>query len=65
MGVVYVLTRGGPFNKTHVLASWAFQVGIVSGNLGQGAAISLFLFPILLIVAILILRVARRAEVGV
>ncbi len=64
MSVVYVLTRGGPFNTTHVLASWAFQIGIVSGNLGQGAAISLFLFPMLLIVAIFMLKLARRTEVG-
>lgn len=63
MVVVYVLTRGGPYDTTQVLASLAYFKGIFGGNLSVGAAISLFLFPILLVVAILILRVARRAEV--
>lgn len=63
MVVVYVLTRGGPFDTTHVLASMAYFKGIVGGNLSVGAAISLFLFPILLAGAVLILRMARRTEV--
>lgn len=63
--VVYLLTRGGPYNTTHVLASLAFQRGILSANLGEGAAIALFLFPVLLVAAVLMLRLARRAEVGV
>lgn len=66
MGVVYVLTRGGPpVNATHVLSSWAFQIGIVSQNLGQGAAISLFLFPVLLIVSTFMLKLARQTDLGV
>ena len=52
MVVVYVLTRGGPFDTTHVLASMAYFKGIFGGNLSVGAAISLFLFPILLAGAI-------------
>ncbi len=64
LGVVYLLTRGGPYNSTHVLASLAFQRGILGSNLGQGAAVALFLLPVLVIVAILMLRTARRAEVG-
>ncbi|RMF92732.1 MAG: sugar ABC transporter permease [Nitrospinota bacterium] len=63
MTVIYVLTRGGPYDSTQVLASLAFLKGIVGGNLSVGAAISLFLFPLLLAAAILILRFARRAEV--
>jgi len=63
MTVVYVLTRGGPFDMTQVLASLAFFKGIHGGNLSVGAAISLFLFPLLLIAAVVILRLARRAEV--
>lgn len=65
LSLVYILTAGGPFNSTHVLASWAFQVGIIAGDLGQGAAIALFLLPVLLIVTIGMLRTASRAEVGV
>jgi multiple sugar transport system permease protein len=64
MAVVYVLTRGGPTNETQVLASWAFFRGIEGGDIGQGAAIALFLFPLLLAAAIAILRAVRRAEVS-
>jgi multiple sugar transport system permease protein len=63
MAVVDVLTNGGPNNATQVLTSWAFFHGIDGGDLGQGAAIALFLFPILLAAAILILRAVRRMEV--
>lgn len=65
MGVVYILTSGGPFNSTHVLSSWAFQVGIIAGDLAQGAAVALFLLPVLLVGAIMMLRIASRAESGV
>ncbi|MCL6551663.1 MAG: sugar ABC transporter permease [Firmicutes bacterium] len=64
LGVVYLLTRGGPYNSTHVLASLAFQRGILGANLGQGAAVALFLLPVLAVVAAGMLRTARRAEVG-
>jgi multiple sugar transport system permease protein len=63
MTVVYVLTSGGPFNSTHVLTTWAYQTGIVSSNLGQGAAISLYLLPVLVVVTVLMLWFARRVEV--
>ena len=63
MIVIYVLTRGGPYDMTQVLASWAFFTGIDGGDLAEGAAIALFLFPVLAASAILLLRVARRAEV--
>ncbi|MGD9527926.1 MAG: carbohydrate ABC transporter permease, partial [Pseudonocardia sp.] len=56
MAVVYVLTRGGPTNETQVLASWAFYRGIEGSDIAQGAAIALFLFPLLLAAAIAILR---------
>lgn len=64
MTVVYVLTRGGPTNETQVLASWAFFRGIEGSDVGQGAAIALFLFPLLLAAAIAILRAVRRMEVS-
>ena len=63
MTVVYVLTRGGPTNSTQVLASWAFIRGIEGGDIAQGAAVALFLFPLLLAAAIAILRAVRRMEV--
>jgi len=63
MIVVYVLTRGGPFDSTQVLASLAFFKGIDGGDLSGGAAVALFLLPVLAICAVLLLRLARRAEV--
>ena len=63
MTVVYILTHGGPFNSTHMLTTWAFDTGINSAALGQGAAISLYLLPALALVAILMLSFARRVEV--
>lgn len=61
--VVYLLTRGGPVYYTQVLPTWAFFKGIEGGALAEGAAIALFLFPVLLAVAILVLRASRRMEV--
>jgi multiple sugar transport system permease protein len=58
--IVQVLTRGGPVNSTHLFATLAYQQGLVGGNLGQGAAISLFLFPLLAAVVFIQLRYIRR-----
>jgi multiple sugar transport system permease protein len=63
MSVVYLLTRGGPYNSTHVLASLAFQDGVLGADVGRGAAIAIFLLPMLVVMAVLMLRVSRRAEV--
>jgi multiple sugar transport system permease protein len=62
MTVVFILTRGGPANATQILPSYAFFKGIEGGDLAQGAAIALFLFPLLLAAAIAILRSVRRME---
>jgi len=64
MTVVYILTRGGPYDTTQVLPSLAFFTGVLGGDLASGAAISLFLVPVLVIVAVLMLRMAHRAEVS-
>ncbi len=58
--IVYVLTRGGPVNTTHLFATLAYQIGLNGGNLGQGAAISLFLFPMLAAVVFFQLRYIRK-----
>jgi len=63
MIIIYVLTRGGPYDTTQVLASLAFFTGIQGGDLAGGAAISLFLFPLLVAVVVVLLTVAHRAEV--
>src|SRR6202051_4490334 len=54
--IVRVLTNGGPVDQTHVFATWAFQLGIASSDIPLGACVSLFMFPILAISAIFILR---------
>jgi multiple sugar transport system permease protein len=61
--VVWVLTRGGPFNSTQVLTTWSESIGIESSRVGAGAAISLYLFPLLAAVTILMLFFAKRAQV--
>ena len=58
--IVQVLTRGGPVNTTHLFATLAYQTGLQGGNLGQGAAISLFLFPLLAAVVFIQLRYIRK-----
>ena len=64
MTVVYILTRGGPYDTTQVVPSLAFFTGVLGGDLGAGAAISVFLVPILVAVAWVLLRVAHHAEVA-
>lgn len=64
MTAVFILTRGGPVYYTQVLPTWSFFVGIQGGNLAQGAATAMFLFPLLLAVAVVMLRIARRTEVN-
>ena len=58
--LVYVLTRGGPYNMTHVFGTYSYQVGLGAGYLGEAAAISLYMFPALAIGAILLLRYIRK-----
>lgn len=58
--VSLVLTRGGPVNDTQMISSWAYFKGIQGGNLAHGAAIALFMMPVLIAFAIGMLRLARR-----
>ena len=63
MTVVYILTRGGPYDTTQVLPALAFFTGVLGSDLAEGAAISIFVVPLLVAVAWLMLRTAHRAEV--
>jgi multiple sugar transport system permease protein len=58
--IVRILTAGGPIDRTHVFATWAFLVGIQGGDIALGAAVSLFMFPILAVAAYFILRDINR-----
>ena len=60
--LVYALTGGGPANSTHLFATYAYQVGIVTGLLGEGAAASLAMFPMLFVIVIIQLWYIRRVE---
>jgi multiple sugar transport system permease protein len=62
LSVVYLLTQGGPGNATKILPVLAYQIGIQAGNLGRGAAIALFLVPLLAPALILVLRNLKRRE---
>jgi len=46
--LIYVLTRGGPLNATHLMATLSFQRAIPGGSLGEGAAIAIAMIPFLL-----------------
>jgi multiple sugar transport system permease protein len=61
--LVYVLTKGGPANTTHVFGTYAYQIGMGgAGDLGQAAAVSLYMFPALALGSIILLRYVRRDE---
>jgi multiple sugar transport system permease protein len=60
--LVYVLTGGGPANATHLFATYAYQIGVGTGLLSEGAAVSLAIFPVLLLVVIIQLLYIRRVE---
>jgi len=58
--IVRVLTQGGPRNTTHLFGTYAFKLGIESGDIPLGAAVSLFMFPLLAVLAFFILRNVRQ-----
>ncbi|CCD99979.1 sugar ABC transporter permease [Bradyrhizobium sp. STM 3809] len=61
--IVRILTAGGPLDKTHIFATWAFRVGIEGSDIPLGASVSLFMVPILAVAAIFILRdVSKRGN---
>ena len=60
--IVYIITRGGPANSTHLLATLAYQTAIFGGKVGEGLAISSFMFPLLVLVIFLQLHFLRKAQ---
>jgi len=63
LSIVFLMTQGGPIGATSVLGFAGFQTGIVSGDVSHGAAISLFMLPVLFVVVIFMLRFIRRREI--
>ncbi|HSR09817.1 MAG TPA: sugar ABC transporter permease [Thermodesulfobacteriota bacterium] len=60
--LIYVLTKGGPANTTHIFGTYAYQIGLSATEIGMGAAISLYMFPILTFFAILLLIYLRKED---
>jgi multiple sugar transport system permease protein len=60
--LIYVLTRGGPYSSTHVFGTYAYEIAMRAAKLGQGASISLALFPFLLVVIVFQLWYIRRSD---
>jgi multiple sugar transport system permease protein len=60
--LIYVLTRGGPYSSTHVFGTYAYEIAMRAAKLGQGASISLTLFPFLLMVIVFQLWYIRRSD---
>jgi len=58
--IVYVLTHGGPINSTHLFATYSRMLVIDVGRIGEGAAVSLYLFPLLVLVIWAQLRFVRK-----
>ncbi len=57
---IWIITKGGPYDQTQVLSTYAYQIGVNAGYLGKGAAISLFMFPIMAVMVFFMLRFLRR-----
>jgi multiple sugar transport system permease protein len=60
--LIYVLTKGGPANTTHIFGTYAFNIGLWATEIGMGAAIALYMFPILMVFAVILLVYLRREE---
>ena len=58
--IIYVLTKGGPMNTTHVFSTLAFQEGIATADIARAATIILFIFPFLAISSVFQLRIVRK-----
>ncbi len=60
--LIYVLTKGGPANTTHIFGTYAYQIGLSATEIGMGAAIALYMFPILTVFATLLLIYLRKKD---
>jgi multiple sugar transport system permease protein len=58
--LVYVLTGGGPANSTHLMATYAFAVGVQSAQLGLGSAVAVAMMPVLGLVLVVLAFYVRK-----
>jgi len=59
--LVYVLTRGGPANATHLFATYAFDIAMGGGQFGLGASVALAMLPPLALLIIALALYLRRS----
>ena len=59
--LIYVLTKGGPANATHVFGTYSYQ-NMAIGDIAGAATVSLYMFPILAIFAVILLRYVRKED---
>lgn len=57
---IWIITKGGPYDQTQVLSTYAYQLGVNGGFLGRGAAVSLFMFPIMAVMVFFMLQFLRK-----
>ena len=57
---IWIITHGGPYDQTQVLSTYAYQLGVNGGFLGRGAAVSLFMFPLMAVMVFFMLQFLRR-----
>ncbi len=62
MEIVWILTKGGPFNSTHMIGTYAYQLAIKNARIGEGAAVSLFFFPVMVAVVVFQLWYLQRRD---
>jgi multiple sugar transport system permease protein len=60
--LIWIMTRGGPANATHIYGTLSYQRAIPGGHLGEGAAISVFIFPMLLVGVLITAKYLRKGE---
>jgi multiple sugar transport system permease protein len=60
--LIWVITKGGPANATHLYGTLSFQRAIPGGQLGEGAAISAFILPVLVVCVLICYKYMRREE---
>jgi multiple sugar transport system permease protein len=60
--LIYILTKGGPANTTHIFGTYTYQIGLSATEIGMGAAVSLYMFPILAFFAVLLLIYLRKEQ---
>jgi multiple sugar transport system permease protein len=59
---IWIITKGGPYDQTQVLSTYAYQLGVNAGYLGKGAAVSLFMFPLMAVMVFFMLRFLRKED---